>query len=68
MMMFTPFLTFDHEDLSNSEEKEFCEGFYEEIQSSTNSNDNVESDDIECPMNGYSSTIYSLETISNFDP
>ena len=28
---------------------------------------NVESDDIECPMNGYSSTIYSLETISNFD-
>ena len=68
MMMFTPFLTFDHEDLSNSEEKVFCEGFYEEIQSSTNSNDNVESDDIECPMNGYSSTIYSLETISNFDP
>ena len=68
MMMFTPFLTFDHKDFSNSEEKEIFEGFYEEIQSSTNSNDNVESDDIECPMNGYSSTIYSLETISNFDP
>ena len=68
MMMFTPFLTFDHEDLSNSEEREVCEEFFAIIQSSTNSNDIVESNDIECPMNGYSSTIYSLETISNFDP
>ena len=67
MIMFTPFLTFDHEELSNSEEKEFCEEFYAIIQSSTNSDGNVESDDFECPMNGYSSTIYSLETISNFD-
>lgn len=67
MMMFTPFLTFDHEELSNSEEKEVCEGLYIAFQSTTNSDENVESDDIECPMNGYSSTIYSLETISNFD-
>ena len=67
MMMFTPFLTFDHEELSNSEEREVCEGLYVEFQSATNSDENVESDDIECPMNGYSSTIYSLETISNFD-
>ena len=67
LMMFSPFLTFDHEDLSNSEERELCEGFYVAIQSSTNSEETVESDDLECPMNGYSSTIYSLETISNFD-
>lgn len=67
MLMFTPFLTFDHEELSNSEEKEACEGLYVAFQSATNSDENVESDDIECPMNGYSSTIYSLETISNFD-
>ena len=67
MMMFTPFLTFDHEELSNSEEKEACEELYVVFQSATNSDENVESDDIECPMNGYSSTIYSLETISNFD-
>lgn len=67
VLMFTPFLTFEHDELTNSEEVEACEFLYTLLQSSTNSDENVESDDLECPMNGYSSTMYSVETISNFD-
>ena len=65
--MFTPFLTFEHDELTNTEEVEACEFLYTLFQSSTNDGELVESDDLECPMNGYTSSIYSIETVSNFE-
>ena len=66
-LMFTPFLTFEHDELTNTEEVEACEFLYTLFQSSTNDGELVESDDLECPMNGYTSSIYSIETVSNFE-
>ena len=67
LLMFTPFLTFNHDELTNSEEKETCELLYLLFQSGLSEDGNAESDDIDCPMNGYNSAAYGLETISNFD-
>jgi hypothetical protein len=67
ILMFTPFLTFEHDELTNSEEGEVCVLIYQSFQSVSNDDEFVESDDLECPMNGYASSIYSLETISNFE-
>lgn len=67
ILMFTPFLTFEHDELTNSEEGEVCVLIYQSFQSGFNDDEFVESDDLECPMNGYASSIYSLETISNFE-
>ncbi len=68
LLMFTPFLTFQHDELSNSEEEDVCEGFYWAIQAGA-SGDELNFDDIDtrCPMNGYSSTFYSIETIADID-
>ena len=69
LLMFTPFLTFQHDELSNSEEEEACEVIYAILQTGV-SGDDVdfdEMDDINCPMNGYSSTFYSIETIADID-
>ena len=67
LLMFTPFLIFEHDELTNSEEDEVCVLIYQSFQSATNDDEFVESDDLECPMNGYTSSIYSIETISNFE-
>jgi len=67
VLMLTPFFTFNHDEFTNSEEKEVCEGLYQSFQSASNDDGTIESDDIECPMNGYSSALYAVETISNFD-
>lgn len=67
VLMFTPFLTFEHEEFTNSEENEICKGLYMSFQSGVSGEFDAESDDLECPMNGYSSTIYSIETIANVD-
>jgi len=67
LLMFTPFLIFEHDELTNSEEDEACEFIYQSFQSASNNEESVESDDLECPMNGYTSSIYSIETISNFE-
>ena len=67
LLMLTPFLIFEHDEFTNSEEKEFCVFIYQSFQSAMNEDEFVESDDLECPMNGYSSSIYSIETISNFE-
>ena len=69
LLMFTPFLTFQHDELSNDEEEDVCEIFYSAIQSGA-SGDDVdidELDNVNCPMNGYSSTFYSIETIADID-
>ena len=68
LLMFTPFLTFQHDDLSNSEEEDVCEGFYYAIQAGA-SGDELDFDDIntKCPMNGFSSTFYSIDTVANID-
>ena len=69
LLMLTPFLTFQHDELSNDEEDDVCEIFYSAIQSGA-SGDDVdidELDNVNCPMNGYSSTFYSIETISDID-
>ena len=68
LLMFTPFLTFQHDDLSNSEEEEVCEGFYWAIQAGA-TGDDLDFDDIDtkCPMNGFSSTFYSIDTVANID-
>ena len=67
LLMLTPFLIFEHDDFTNSEENEFCVLIYQSFQSASNEDEFVESDDLECPMNGYASSIYSIETISNFE-
>ena len=69
MLMFTPFLTFQHEELSNSEEEDACEAIYAILQTGVGGDDVDfdEMDDINCPMNGYSSTFYSIETIADID-
>tara|TARA_B100001250_G_scaffold414357_1_gene452190 strand:+ start:824 stop:1747 length:924 start_codon:yes stop_codon:yes gene_type:complete len=67
VLMLTPFFTFNHDELTNSEEREACEELYQIFQSASNNEGTVESDDIDCPMNGYSSALYAVETISNFD-
>ena len=67
LLMLTPFLIFEHDEFTNSEEKEFCVVIYQSFQSAMNEDEFVESDDLECPMNGYASSIYSIETISNFE-
>ncbi len=69
LLMFTPFLTFQHDELSNSEEEEVCELLYSSIQYGA-SGDDFEIDDLDtvnCPMNGFSSTFYSIETIADLD-
>ena len=68
LLMFTPFLTFQHDELSNSEEEDVCEGFYYAIQAGA-SGDELDFDDIntKCPMNGFSSTFYSIYTVANID-
>ena len=68
LLMFTPFLTFQHDELSNSEEEDVCEGFYYAIQAGA-SGDELDFDDIntKCPMNGFSSTFYSIDTVANID-
>ena len=69
LLMFTPFLTFQHDELSNSEEEEVCELLYSSIQYGV-SGDDFEIDDLDtvnCPMNGFSSTFYSIETIADLD-
>jgi hypothetical protein len=69
MLMFTPFLTFQHDELSESEEDDACEIFYSVMQSST-SGDDIDFDDLDnvnCPMNGFSSTLYSIETVADLD-
>jgi len=67
LLMLTPFLIFEHDELTNSEEDEACEFIYQSFQSASNDDESVESDDLECPMNGYTSSIYSIETITNFE-
>jgi len=67
LLMFTPFLIFEHDEMTNSEEDEVCVLIYQSFQSASNDEEFVESDDLECPMNGYASSIYSIETISNFE-
>ena len=69
LLMFTPFLTFQHDDLSNNEEEEACELIYAIFQSGA-SGDDPDIDDLDtvnCPMNGFSSTFYSIETIADLD-
>ena len=69
LLMFTPFLTFQHDDLSNNEEEEACEFIYAIFQSGA-SGDDPDIDDLDtvnCPMNGFSSTFYSIETIADLD-
>jgi len=69
LLMFTPFLTFQHDELSNSEEEEVCELLYSSIQYGA-SGDDFDIDDLDtvnCPMNGFSSTFYSIETIADLD-
>ena len=69
LLMFTPFLTFQHDELSNSEEEEACEFIYAIFQSGV-SGDDPDIDDLDkvnCPMNGFSSTFYSIETIADLD-
>ena len=68
LLMFTPFLTFQHDELSNSEEEDVCEGFYYAIQAGA-SGDELDFDDVntKCPMNGFSSTFYSIDTVANID-
>ena len=69
LLMFTPFLTFQHDEFSNSEEEEVCELLYTSIQYGA-SGDDFEIDDLDtvnCPMNGFSSTFYSIETIADLD-
>ena len=68
LLMFTPFLTFQHDELSNSEEEDVCEGFYYAIQAGA-SGDELDFDEIntKCPMNGFSSTFYSIDTVANID-
>jgi len=67
LCMFMPYFTFEHEELTNSEEKEVCEILYKGIQASTNVDSDIETDDLECPMNGFAATAYSADTISNFE-
>lgn len=69
LLMFTPFLTFQHDELSNSEEEEACELIYAIFQTGV-SGDDLDIDDLDtvnCPMNGFSSTFYSLETIADLN-
>lgn len=69
LLMFTPFLTFQHDELSNSEEEEACEFIYAIFQSGVSGDDSDidDLDKVNCPMNGFSSTFYSIETIADLD-
>lgn len=67
LLMLTPFLIFEHDEFTNSEENETCVLIYQSFQSASNEDEFVESDNLECPMNGYASSIYAIETISNFE-